>query len=81
MCVISAVFPMKDGNGWNESETWGGMGGKKTMLSKELYMLNLDDIKSTGELKPVIMLIPVGFEKHTVEKDMNKAQEVIRHDE
>ena len=48
------------------------------MLSKEPYVLNLDDIKKMAS-ETVIMLIR-SIEAY-VEKDMNKAQEVIRHDD
>ena len=48
------------------------------MLSKEPYVLNLYDIKKMAS-ETVIMLIR-SIEAY-VEKDMNKAQEVIRHDD
>ena len=47
-------------------------------ISKEPYVLNLDDIKKMAS-ETVIMLIR-SIEAY-VEKDMNKAQEVIRHDD
>ena len=49
-----------------------------SMLASEPYVLNLDDIKKMAS-ETVIMLIR-SIEAY-VEKDMKKAQEVIRHDD